>query len=118
MTCAHEMLVPIFDPAYRPANAAREKGDEEVFRINVTLQAKSPTDVQREAAHTRFRHPQHARRFSADPVNDLSRTPDRDGICSRLVQGDHAAAFHWCGRVAVRVETPLQTMRCAGKRAL
>src|SRR4051812_2991562 len=115
MTCAHEMLVPIFNPAYRPANTARQKWDEQIFRIDVTFQAKASANVQREAAHARFRHPQHACRFAANPMDDLSQTPDGNRVGARLVQGNNPAAFHGGGGIAMRVEPPLHSMRRRGQ---
>ena len=110
--------MPVFNPAYRPSNAARQKRNEEVFGIDVPLEAETPADVEREAAHARLGHAQYPCRFAANPMDDLSRTPDRHGVGARLVQGHDAAAFHGRGRVAMRIEAPLQPMRGRSKRGL
>src|SRR5205814_6458826 len=48
---AHQMFAAILDPAHRPAKPMSEKGDQQVFGIDVSLAAKAAADIERDAAH-------------------------------------------------------------------
>ena len=49
------MLAPVLDPLHRPAEPARQERDQQVLRIDMPLDAEAAADVERDAAHARFR---------------------------------------------------------------
>ena len=54
------MLAPVLDPLHRPAQSARQEGNQEVFRIDMAFDAEAAADIERDAAHARFRQAQTA----------------------------------------------------------
>ncbi len=113
MAGAQHVLVAVLDPFHRPAEPARQIGDQQIFRIDVALDAKAAADVERDAADFCLGQPQHAGRLALEPMHDLGGGPDRHRIGARIVQADDTAAFHRQCDVAVMVETPLQPARRA-----
>ena len=113
MAGAQHVLVAVLDPFHRPAEPARQIRDQQIFRIDVALDAKAAADVERDAADFCLGQPQHAGRLALEPMHHLGGGPDRHRIGARIVQADDAAAFHWQCDVAVMVETPLQPARRA-----
>ncbi len=55
VTGAHEMFVPVLDPTNRPADGAREKRNQQILGIDVSLHAKSATHVKCDATYLRLR---------------------------------------------------------------
>ena len=53
------------------AALAREDGQQEIFRIDVALDAEAAAHIEREAAHPRLGKPQHRRRLAAHPMDHL-----------------------------------------------
>src|SRR5215468_6094414 len=116
MTRAHQVLAPILDPLDRASEFARQERNQQVFRINVSLEAEAAADIERNAAYARLRELQDRGRLAAHPVNDLGRRPDGHAIGPRIVDADDAAAFHWRGGIAVVMESALQLVRGARER--
>ena len=50
MTGAQHVLVAVLDPFHRPAEPARQIRDQQIFRIDVALDAKTAANVERDAA--------------------------------------------------------------------
>ena len=101
------MLAAILDPLHRPSEPARQERDQQVFRIDMPLDAKAAADVERDAAHPRFGQPQDRRGLAPHPVNHLGRGPDRHRVGARIIGADDAAALHRHGGVAVMIEAAL-----------
>ena len=118
MARTDQMLAAVLDPLHRPAEPARQERDQQVFRINVSLDPEAAADVERDAAHARLRKPQHRGGLTPHPVHHLGGRPDRHRIGARIVLTDHAAAFHRHGSVTVMVKAPLQAARCARERGV
>ena len=112
------MLAAILDPLHRPAQFARQERDQQIFRIDMAFDAETAADIERDAADAGLRKFQHRGRLAPQPMHDLGRRPDRHRIGPRIVQSDHAAAFHRHGGVAMMIKAPLQPMRRARKRAV
>ena len=106
---AHQMLAPVLDPAHRPAEPAGEEGDQQVLGIDVAFAAKAAADIERDAAHARFRQAQKRGRLAPNPVHHLGRGPDRHRVGARIIGADDAAAFHRHGGIAMVIEAALQT---------
>src|SRR6185437_3353252 len=104
MARAHQMLVAVLNPFDRPADLARQEGDQQIFRIDVTLDAETAADIGRYAAHASLRHTECRRHFAADPMHHLSRRPDCQRLRPRIVLADHPAAFDWQGRIEMMIE--------------
>src|SRR5262249_19631675 len=51
MARTDQMLAPVLDPLHRPVELTREERNQQVFRIDVPLDAKSAADIQCETAH-------------------------------------------------------------------
>jgi len=54
LTGAQQMLTAVLNPLYRPSELARQKRDQQIFRIDMPLDAKATADVKRNATHTSF----------------------------------------------------------------
>src|SRR5580692_10480741 len=111
MTGAHEMLVPVFEPFYRSSHLPRQERDQQILGINMSLDAKSAADVQRNATNAGLRHLEDGRCFPAQPMNDLACGPDSDRIRSLVMYGGNAAALHRYRGVTVMVEPALHPVR-------
>ena len=112
---AHQVLLPILEPAHRPPEAAGEKRDQHILGIDMALEAEPAADIEGDAAHPRFRQTQDDGSFPPHPMHDLGRRPDRHRIGSRIMSGDNAAALHRHRGVAVVIKAALQPVRGAGK---
>ena len=110
------MLAPVLDPLDRALQPARQERNQQVFRVDVSLDAEAAADIERNTAYARFRELQDRGRLAAHPVNDLGRRPDRHAIGPRIVDADDAAAFHRRGGIAVVMESALQFVRGARER--
>src|SRR5215469_3720148 len=111
------MFMAVLNPPDRPPELARQERDQQVFRIDMPLDAKAPTDVKRDATHTSFWKLKHRSHLAPYPMHHLGARPDCDRICPRIVEADHAAAFHGHGAIAVVIKTSLQPVRRASQRA-
>src|SRR5262245_4780702 len=112
------MLVPILDPAHRPADPAGQERDQEILGIDVTLDAEAAAHIWRRDAHPAFRQIENGRCLAAEPMHHLSRGPDGDGISPLVVDADNAAAFHRYAAVAVVIEPTFQLVWRARQRCL
>ncbi len=54
MARADQMLAAVLDPLHRPAEPARQERDQQIFRIDVALDAETAADIERDAAHARL----------------------------------------------------------------
>ena len=117
MAGAHEVLAPVLDPSHRPPHRAREERNQQVFRIDVSLDAEAAADVERDAADARLGQQQRGG-LAPHPMHDLGRRPDRHRIGALVVERHDAAAFHRHGGVAVMVEAPLEPVRRARQRGV
>ena len=115
---AHHVLAPVLDPAHRAAELAREKGDEQVFGIDMPLAAKPAADIERDAAHPRLGQAEQRSGLAPHPMHNLGRRPDRRRLGAPVVGGDDPAALHRHRGVAVMVEAALEAVRGAGERRL
>ena len=113
MARAQHVLVAVLDPFHRPAEPARQIRDQQIFRIDMALDAKTAADIERDAADFCLRQPQHAGRLALEPMHHLGGGPDRHRIGARIVQADDTAAFHRQRDIAVMIKAPLQPARRA-----
>src|SRR5215467_4609838 len=60
---AHQMLVPILDPAHRPDNPAGKKRDQEILWINMALNAEAAAHIRCRYAHAALRQIENGRRL-------------------------------------------------------
>jgi len=118
LTGAQQMFTAVLDPLDWPSEPARQKRDQQIFRIDMPLDAKTAADVKRDATHTSFRKLKYGGRLAPYPMYHLSARPDRHRICSRIMQCDHSTAFHGHGGIAVMIKTSLQSVRRASQRAI
>src|SRR5215467_15439502 len=116
MAGAHQVLAAVLDPLDRAPQPARQEWNQQVFRVDVSLEAEAAADIERNAAYARFRKPQDGGRLAAHPMNDLGGRPDGHAISPRIVDADDAAAFHRRGGIAVVMESALQLVRGARER--
>src|SRR5215813_13943464 len=116
MAGAHQMLAAILDPLDRAPQPARQERNQQVFRVDVPLEAEAAADIERDAAYARFRKPQDRGRFAPHPMNDLGGRPYGYAIRPRVVDADDAAALHRRSGIAVMIEAPLQLVRGARER--
>jgi hypothetical protein len=79
--------------------------------------AEAAADVERDATHMSFGKLKHGGRLTSYPMHNLSARPNRHRICSRIMQPDHATAFHGHGGIAMMIKASLQPMRCVCQRA-
>ncbi len=112
------MLVAVLDPAHRPADPTGEERDQEILGIDMALDAEAAADVGRDTAHPPLRQLENPGGLPAHPVHHLGRGPDRHGLRARIVDADHAPAFHGHAAVAVMIEPPPQRVRRAGQSGL
>ena len=110
------MLLPVLDPAHRPPEPSRQKRDDQILGVDMTLEAEPATDIERQTPHPRFRQAQDRGDLAAHPMHNLGRRPDRYRIGPRVVDGDDTAALDRHRRVAVVIEPALQSVRRAGHR--
>jgi hypothetical protein len=96
---------------HRSPELTRQERNQQIFRIDVSLDAKAAADVESDATDARLRKLQHGRRLAPHPVHDLRGRPDCHRIGARLMQADHAAAFHGRGDIAMMMKASLQSMR-------
>src|SRR6516225_7446099 len=115
MAGAHEMLLPLLDPAHGASSQSGKEGDQQVFRVNVSLGAEASADVERYAADARFGQLQDGGRLSSNEVHHLCRGPDRNRIGPLVVSADHAAALHGETGIAMRVKAPSKLEGGAGE---
>src|SRR6516225_9175229 len=104
MAGAHEMLLPLLAPAHGASSQSGKEGDQQVFRVNVSLGAEAPTHVERHAADARFGQLQEGGRLSSNGVHNLCQGPDRNRIGPPVVSADHATALHGDAGIAMRIE--------------
>ena len=109
-----QVLVPVLEPAHRPPEPSRQKRDQQILGIDMTLDAETAADIESEAAHPRFREAEDRGGLPADPMHDLGGRPDRYRVGSRFVEGDDATALDRHCRVSVMIKSALQPVRCAG----
>src|SRR5258708_19733276 len=107
MTGAHQVLAPVLDPLDRALHPARQERNQQVFRVDVPLEAEAAADIERNTAYARLRELQDRGRLAAHPVNDLGRRPDRPPLCPPILDSHYAAAFHRPCLTAVLVHTAL-----------
>src|SRR6202034_191429 len=100
------MFTAVLDPSHRPSNLPREIWDQQIFRVDMALDAKASADVERHTANARLRQAEDRCGLTPHPMHDLCRRPDCHRIATRLVQGDNAAAFHRHGGVTVMIKAP------------
>src|SRR5438445_10529625 len=94
MTGAYQVLAPVLDPLDRALQPARQERNQQVFRVDVSLEAEAAADIERNTPYARLRELPDRGRRAAHPVNDLGRRPDRYAIGPRSVDADAAAALH------------------------
>src|SRR5215510_13729860 len=116
MAGAHQMLATILDPLDRAPQPAGQERNQQVFRVDVSLEAEAAADIERDAAYARFRKPQDGSRLAAHPMHDLGGRPDRHAVRPRVMDADDAAALHGRGGIAVMIKAALQLVRGARER--
>ena len=112
------MFMAVLNPPDRPPELARQERDQQVFRIDMPLDAKAATDVKRDTTHTSFWKLKHRSRLAPYPMHHLGAQPDCDRICPRIVEADHATAFHGHCGIAMMMKTSLQPVWRASQRAI
>src|SRR5262249_13197385 len=86
-----EVLAPCLDPLPRPAEPARDDGDQHLLGVRVALDAEAAADVGGEHAYSRFAQPERARDGRAHRVRHLRRGPYRKEAVGGGGMGDDAA---------------------------
>src|SRR5215472_16617586 len=98
------MLVPVLEPSHRAPEPPCQIRDHQILGIYMALDAEPAADIERDAAHPRFRQAENRSHLAAHPMHDLSGRPDCYGVRPRVVDGDNAAALDRHCRVAVMIE--------------
>jgi len=65
------MFMAVFNPLNRPPELARQERDQQVFRIDMPLDAEAAADVKRDATHTSFWKLKHRSRLAPYPMHHL-----------------------------------------------
>jgi hypothetical protein len=115
MAGAQQVLLPLFDPAYGAPDQSGQEGDQQVFRVDVTLGAEASAHVQCHAADPRFGQLQEHRSRPANGVHHLCCRPDRNRIGSLVMSADHATALHGNAGIAVGIEATSKPVRSGGE---
>ena len=66
------MLVSVLEPAHRATDPMRQKRDQQILRIDVTLHPEATADVEREAPHLRFRQIEYRSGLAAPALEALT----------------------------------------------
>src|SRR5438876_6339595 len=116
MAGAHQMLAAVLDPLDRAPKPARQEWNQQVFRVDVSLEAEAAAAIERDATYARFRKPQDRGRLAAHPMHDWGGRPDRHASRPRVIDADDAAALHRGSGIAVMIKAALQLVRGARER--
>src|SRR6266481_414638 len=104
MAGAYQMLLPFLDPAHGASGQSGQKGNQQVFGVNVSLGAEASAHIKSYAADARFGQLQERGRLSANGVHHLCRGPDGNGIGPLVISADHTTALHGDTGIAMRIE--------------
>ena len=89
----HQMLAPVLDPLYRPAQSHRGETNEKVFRVELAADPEPAAGIAFLQHHCRCTAAEHARQRVAIAVWHLGRAVQFQDIPCSVEAGERAARF-------------------------
>ena len=101
MRRGQQMLVAVLDPAHRVVEFQRQRGEDDLLRIEPRLGAEAAADIGRDDPDAALVDPENLADRDAHRVRRLGRGVDHDLVEPVVAIGQHAAALHRRTRLPV-----------------
>ena len=101
MGAGQQMFVAILDPAHRMVEFQRQRGEDDLFRIQPRLGSEAAADIGRHDPDAALLDPENLAERDAHRVRRLGRGVDHDFVEPVVAIREHAAALHRCAGLPV-----------------
>src|SRR5439155_141603 len=111
-----EALTPLLYPLHRPPELAGDRGDRDVLRKDVALEAEAAADVGDQDPHTRRRKVEHRREGRLEDGGRLGGRPHRERLAIPVGVNPSPSSRGWSGRASARRSSAVKTPRTPSRR--